>query len=101
MPGYRLTRRALADLRDIARYTKETWGRRQARLYVEELELRIRKLALSPEAGRLRDDVAPSVRSFPIGRHVMFYLASESGITVLRVLHPRMDVARAFRDNEL
>ena len=31
----------------------------------------------------------------------MFYLASESGITVLRVLHPRMDVARAFRDNEL
>jgi len=100
MPDYRLTRRALADLRDIARYTGETWGRRQARLYVEELELRIRKLALSPEMGRLRDDVAPSVRSFPIGRHVMFYLTSESGITVLRVLHPRMDVARAFRDNE-
>ena len=100
MPGYRLTRRALADLRDIARCTRETWGRRQARLYLEELELRIRKLALSPEAGRLREDVAPSVRSFPIGRHVMFYLTSESGITVLRVLHPRMDIARAFRDDE-
>lgn len=52
MPGYRLTRRTLADLRDTARYTGETWGRRQARLYVEELELRIRKLALSPEGAR-------------------------------------------------
>ena len=101
MPGYRLTRRALADLRDIVRYTGETWGRRQARLYLEELELRIQKLALSPEVGRLRDDVAPSVRSFPIGRHVMFYLTGESGITVLRVLHPRMNIARAFRDDEL
>ena len=99
MPGYRLTRRALADLRDMARCTGETWGRRQARLYVDELELRIQKLALSPEVGRVRDDVAPSMRSFPIARHVVFYLRSESGITVLRVLHPRMDVAGAFRGN--
>ena len=48
MPRYDFTKRALADLRDIARYTRETWGQRQARLYREELELGIRKLALSP-----------------------------------------------------
>lgn len=100
MPGYRLTRRALADLREMARYTGETWGRRQVRLYVDELELRTQKLAMSPEAGRVRDDVGPSVQSFPIARHVVFYLRSESGIAVLRVLHPRMDVVRAFRGNE-
>ena len=38
MPRYDFARRALADLRDIARYTRETWGRKQARLYREELE---------------------------------------------------------------
>ena len=53
---------------------------------------------LSPGLGRVRADVAPSVRSFPIARHVAFYVARESGITVLRVLHPGMDVGDAFAD---
>ena len=96
MPSYDFTRRALADLRDIVRYTRESWGRKQARLYREELELSIQKLALSPGLGRARADVAPSVRSFPIARHVAFYVESEGGITVLRVLHQSMDVAGAF-----
>ena len=100
MPRYDFTLRALADLRDIARYTRETWGPKQARLYREELELEIRKLALAPGMGRMRADVAPRVRSFPIARHVAFYLENDDGITVLRVLHPSMDVARAFRDDE-
>ena len=96
MPRYDFTRRALADLRDIARYTRESWGPKQARLYLEELELSIQKLALSPGMGRARADVAPSVRSFPVARHIAFYVESEGGITVLRVLHPSMDVAGAF-----
>ena len=100
MSRYDFTKRALADLRDIARYTRETWGQRQARLYREEIELGIRKLALSPGMGRARADVAPSVRSFPIARHVAFYVEGEGGITVLRLLHPSMDVARAFSDDQ-
>ncbi len=100
MPRYYITRRALTDLRDIVRYTLKTWGREQARLYREELELGIEKLALSPRLGRTRGDVAPSVRSFPIGRHVAFYVESERGITVLRVLHPRMDVSGAFPNED-
>ena len=98
MPRYEVTRQALADLRDIVRYTRATWGPKQARLYREELELAIQKLALSPGLGRVRTDVAPSVRSFPIARHVAFYVERESGITVLRVLHPRMDVGDALPD---
>ena len=96
MPRYDFSRRALADLRNIVRYTRESWGRKQARMYREELELGIQKLALSPGLGRVRSDVAPSVRSFPIARHVAFYVESEGGITVVRVLHPAMNVASAF-----
>ncbi len=99
MPRYDFTRRALANLRDIARYTRETWGQRQARIYREELELGTRKLALSPGMGRVRADVAPSVRSFPVARHVAFHVEDEGGITVLRLLHPSMDVARAFSED--
>ena len=100
IPRYDFTQRALADLRDIARYTKETWGEKQARLYREELELGIQKLALSPSIGRVRADLARSVRSFPVARHLVFYVESEGGVTVLRLLHPSMDVARAFGDDE-
>jgi len=96
MPRYDFTQRALADLRDIARYTRATWGEKQARLYREELELTIQKLALSPGMGRPREDVAPSVCSFPVARHIAFYVKCEDGMTVLRLLHPRMDVAGAF-----
>ena len=96
MPRYDFTRRALADLRNIVRYTRESWGQKQARIYREEIELGIQKLALSPGLGRVRSDVAPSVRSFPIARHVAFYVESEGGITVVRVLHPAMNVASAF-----
>ena len=99
MPRYDVAWQALDDLREIARYTKETWGQKQARLYREELELGIRKLALAPGVGRVRGDVAPSVRSFPIARHVAFYVEGEGGITVLRLLHPSMDVARAFSED--
>ena len=100
MPRYGVTRRALADLLDIARYTRESWGRTQAQLYREELELSFQKLALSPGLGRARADVAPSVRSFPIARHIAFYVEREDGITLLRVLHPGMDVARAFPEKD-
>ena len=100
MPRCDVTRRALADLLDIVRYTRESWGRKQAGLYREELELGIQKLALSPGLGRIRADVAPSVRSFPIARHVAFYVESEGGITVLRVLHPSTDLAQAFPDED-
>ena len=96
MPRYDVTQRALTDLRDIVRFTREAWGQKQARLYLEELELGVQKLALSPGLGRVREEVALTLRSFPIARQVAFYAESEGGITVLRVLHPSMDVGQAF-----
>ena len=41
------------------------------------------------------------MRSFSIARHVVFYVENDDGgITVLRVLHPNMDVASAFSDDD-
>ena len=100
MPRYAFTQRALADLKEIARYTRKTWGLKQARLYRKELELNIQKLALSPDMGHLREEVTQSVRSFRVARHIAFYVAGDAGITVLRILHPSMDVVGAFLDDD-
>lgn len=96
MPRYDFSHRALTDLLEIARYTRKNWGLKQARLYRQELELGIQKLALSPELGPLRGDIAPLVRAFPVARHVAYYVPDEDGITVLRILHPRMNADRAI-----
>lgn len=94
MGGFSFTALAAKDLRDIGRYTKERWGREQARRYREELELALRKLALAPSLGLLRPEVAPDVRSFPVTSRVAFYVERGGGIRVVRLLHPRQDVAR-------
>lgn len=95
-PRYDFTQRAVADLEEIGRYTAEQCDQKQARLYREELKLSIQKLALSPGLGRPRQEISQSVRSFPVARHVAFYVEIQGGITVLRILHPSMDVNLAF-----
>jgi toxin ParE1/3/4 len=49
-------------------------------------------LAIQPKAGRARDEVAPQLRSFPVGRYVVFYKPQGGGIEVVRVLHSARDI---------
>jgi toxin ParE1/3/4 len=96
MARFDLTARAAADLKEIGRYTRLTWGLEQARRYREELEIALQKLSLSPDVGRQRAAIAPGVRSFRVAAHIAFYVQRKDGITVLRILHPSMDVDAAF-----
>ena len=96
MPRCEFAAKAIEDLREIGRYTKQTWGNAQARRYREELELALKKLSMSPRLGLERDEITPQVRSFTVASHTAFYLPRKDGITVLRLLHPSMDVERAF-----
>lgn len=52
--------------------------------------------ATFPQAGRSRQTLFPGLRSFAIGRYVIFYRAIAEGIEVVRVLHGSRDVRRAF-----
>ena len=88
---------AAKDLLEIVRYTKRRWGPQQARRYREELELVLQKVSVMPEIGREREELAPRVRSFVVGSHVGFYVPRRGGITIVRLLHSRMDVERASR----
>ena len=50
-------------------------------------------LALQPLMGRARPELADCLRSWPTSTpYLLFYLADEVGITVLRVLHHARDV---------
>ncbi|MGF1453550.1 MAG: type II toxin-antitoxin system RelE/ParE family toxin [Opitutales bacterium] len=48
MANYRLTREADADLVEIARYTRETWGEAQRDKYINELFQLFEEIASTP-----------------------------------------------------
>src|ERR1700740_2006740 len=74
----------------IGLYTHRTWGRRQCRLYLRELEERCRQRASDPTRGRSCDEIRPGLRRIRVGKHVVFYRGEPGGILVSRILHERM-----------
>ena len=101
MPSYRKTRRADEDLKKMYRYTRRTWGRAQAELYIRGLEQRFTALADNPLTGIAREDLRPEgLRSVVHGSHVVFYQPQPSGVLIVRVLHGRQDVREHLGSSE-
>jgi toxin ParE1/3/4 len=96
MSRYELAPSAAADLLEIIRYSKATWGAARAQRYRDELELAVQQIALVPAMGHLRKAIAPGLRSFPVAQHVAFYIQRKDRIIILRILHPRMNANEAF-----
>ena len=94
MPEYRLSSSAEADLAGIAGYTIETFGIEQARRYRDAFEVCFGKLAENPGSGRSAERLAPGLRRFEHGAHVIFYVEDEVGVLIVRILHARMDASR-------
>lgn len=93
MSGYTLTQAADADLAEIARYTVERWGYRQAETYLLAFEDAFQRLAASPDTGRPFTDREGYFR-YENGSHVVFYRKELAGILIVRVLHQRMEPRR-------
>ncbi len=83
---------ARKDLEAIWQYTFEQWGIEQAERYLEAMFTCFEDLAANPRLGRERDDVKPGYRSFPQGRHVIFYTIGEFGIEIIGIVHQSADV---------
>jgi toxin ParE1/3/4 len=50
--------------------------------------------------GRARDELAPGVRSFPVGRYVAFSVPRNDGVDVVRVLHGARDIDAVFNPEQ-
>ena len=92
-----VTRRPLAetDILEIWDYITDD-SLAAADRWVDHLDKQFRVLATQPKMGRARDELAPGVRSFPFGRYVIFYVALDDGIDVVRVLHSVRNIDAIF-----
>lgn len=91
-----VTERAADDLRSIQAYFLEHWGVDQASVYEEAIHNALESLRSQPELGKARDDLRSQLRSHPILSHIIIYRVDGATLTVLRIVHQRMDILRAL-----
>lgn len=90
----RLSGRAAVDLSEIADFTIAAFGVEQARKYRDQFHRCFDSLLANPLLGRSADELAPGLRRIRQQAHVVFYLATEHDVLIVRVLHHRMDFDR-------
>lgn len=88
---------ALDDLEAIWHFIAEDTIEAADR-WLDRIEAQLNLIAPTPYIGRPREELAPGLRSFPIGRYVIFYLVMETCIDIVRVLHASLDIESQFED---
>ncbi len=64
--------------------------------FLDKIEERCQTLAQFPNIGISREELLPSLRSFPIGKYLIFYMPIDEGIQVVRILPAMMDIDAFF-----
>lgn len=92
MAQFQLSKEAKNDLRSIAIFTDNRWGREQRNLYIKQLDDAFFMLTQNPNLGISCDYIRDGYRKFPQGSHIIFYKRTvKSDILVVRILHKSMD----------
>ena len=97
--SWRLTRAAEASLIDVAHWTVETFGPRQAAAYEEDLIAVCRDIAagtaLSQDCRRLIDPNLPEdLRFARAGQHFIIFMEDAERVIIIDFLHSRADLPR-------
>jgi toxin ParE1/3/4 len=91
--AFQLTVLAKEDLKNIARYTQETWGIKQRDIYLEQIDDVFQVISGAPDKGRACDEIRENYYKFSVGKHVIFYRQiSKKMVQIVRILHAGMDM---------
>lgn len=83
------------DLAEIWDYIADD-SIQQADAFIDRIDAAFHALAGQPMMGRARDELVAGLRSFPIGRYVIFYEPLPDGVAIVRVLHGARDIDAGF-----
>jgi toxin ParE1/3/4 len=70
----------------------------QADDFIDLIDAKFQNLSRQPGLGRRREELAAGLRSFPVGRYVIFYHQVQDCLQIVRVLHGARDVDAVFAD---
>lgn len=97
MKAWVLTRQAEQSLADIAVWTAETFGKRQAKAYAEDLIDACHALANGTAPSRdcrrlVAAELSEDLRYGRIGQHYVVFIATPERMVIVDFLHVRMDI---------
>ncbi len=95
MPKIIKSPRAKSDLLDIWDYIADD-STTSADNFLNTIGHKIQTLARSPKMGRMREELAPNLRSFPVGNYIIFYRPIKNGVEIARVLSGARDLNAIF-----
>jgi len=95
VPVIVLQPRAKADISEIWEFIAED-SDDQADAFIDLIDQKFQLLAQKSGLGRRRKELAEGLRSFPVGRYVIFYLPIPGGVQIVRVLHGARDIEAAL-----
>jgi toxin ParE1/3/4 len=95
MSEFRISDTARSDLDEIWLYIAED-NIEAADRFIQQIVLRFPKLVARPDLGRRREELLPRLRSYPVGRYVIFYRPFDNGVEIIRVLHGARDLPPLF-----
>jgi len=93
MSKYRLSKKAIIDLKNIWDYTYDKWSEYQSDIYYHMLIESFDKVSKNPKSGKKYSMIIDDLKGYKAGRHIIFYrLTNASYIEITRILHEQMDL---------
>ncbi len=91
MGVYKVSGKAESDLTKLYEYGIETFGLKQAQAYLMGMHDMFQILSDNVNLGRDASEFILSLKRFSYKSHSIFYLATDIGILIVRVLNQSMD----------
>lgn len=95
-----LTRRALADIREIEAHSVQQWGRQVAVRYLDDIQSGLDRIRENPEILRIEPEFAAGLSFYRINKHILVCDLHASQVIVLAVIHTSMDIPVRLRELE-
>ena len=94
MGNYQLSEAARGDVDYLYEYGIINFGLPQADQYYDGLIEQFELLADNPLIGKNSEELSPNLQRFIYRRHMIFYIVTDRGILIVRVLGEEMDFER-------
>lgn len=91
MGAYKVSKKTEIDLSRMYEYGIETFGLKQAKGYLLGIHNLFQILADNANLGRDASEFVFSLKRFSYKSHTIFYLTTDIGILIVRVLNQSMD----------
>jgi len=93
MTAYLLIPEAEEDIKDIARYTLESWGEKQYFNYAASFERRFQEISNRTAQSRIFSKRFPQVLMTQCEHHYIFHIHKKGYVPlIIAILHERMDM---------